>query len=201
MSIREPGPRGCLVVEVDNGHIDTEFVPLSRVCWETLEVNLEGGFSLDALETAVTAQLDKAREPLDNDKTLIVRIRLNGTGEEFGQLAANPEKRDEVLERFREQALDAGPVPTWIENLAFCPRPDPETIESRRQRPDFLGEIFRLSAELADTDSGLNEILAPALNELYNCSPGRTALTPLSPEEMKQILTEAENMCAGLLKQ
>jgi hypothetical protein len=47
----------------------------------------------------------------------------------------------------------------------------------------------------------LNEILAPALNELYNCSPGRKALTPLSPEEMKQILTEAENMCAGLLKQ
>ena len=202
MHIREAGPKGCFAVTVDAGRVIPEFVPLSPVCWELLEVSLEPDAPLDALEDVTIGQLEKAKERLaPSCETLIVRLRLNGSGAELEKLAADLAGQAELLERLRETALAGGGLPVWIEALSIEAQATPEARDAQRRRQDFLGEVFRVSAELADDEDALRQLLEPALNELYDSRNARKDLKIPRGEEWRELLDAAENLCARQLNE
>lgn len=144
--VNEPGERGCLLVEVEDGRMRRRFVPVDRVRWHRLEVALTGLASLDALVAAVAEQVDaRCAEELDGHA---VRVTLSGRGPLHRELS-RPEALGQLEADLREQLSRRRP-PVLLESLRDASRPelDLETVRlSGGFSATLLGEAEALAAD------------------------------------------------------
>lgn len=144
----ERGAKGAFVVEVDGGLLARpEFVPLDRVRFLALELDVSGVPDLAGLAQALAEQ---ARALLDaaQDRSLVVQARITGSGAVADDLRA-PGALAGVLDELRASVppADGGPF-LWWDHLADTTRPSRDR-DALRQRGDLRGAVLAFAEELA----------------------------------------------------
>ena len=147
--VNEPGERGCVLVEVEEGRTRRRFVPVDRVRWHRLEVSLTGLGALEALVGAVTEQVDAScAEELEGHA---VRLTLTGRGPLHRELS-QPEALGQLEAELREQLSRRHP-PVLLESLRDASRPEVD-METVRLSGGFTGTLLAEAEALAgDTEA------------------------------------------------
>ena len=188
LHVREPGPRGCLVVQVDSqGAVDARFEPTDAVRW------FSKGLRIDDLETEVDLieSLERTCDEIRHEaqgRPAIARITIAGRGP-LHPLLMKMQVVEDLTERLRETGVESE-APLWIEQIKVQTS-TPIDLESRRKSADFVGEVLRLIEDSRLNPAGLKEMLS----ELYHDRRGRRFLQVPSEEELIEILAEVESMC------
>jgi exonuclease SbcD len=157
--IRESGPKGCLLVTVDDHRTITgvEFKPLDVLRWGTIRVDATGVVDRDE----VLQRFEDASPsfiPGGDDHPLIARVELSGRCLAHDKLAANlPLLASEI----RAKAMGLGGGRLWVEKVKLSTRP--LDAGPYRTEDDSIGVLL---ATLADLDRDPTALVALAGSEL-----------------------------------
>ena len=146
--VHEPGERGCVLVEVEDGRTRRRFVPVDRVRWHRWELPLTGLGTLETLVGAVEERVDaECSAALEGHA---VRLTLTGQGPLHRELSA-PESLRQLEAELREQ-LAARPTPVLLESLRDASRSELD-LETVRRAGGFSGTLLsEAEAVMADAD-------------------------------------------------
>jgi DNA repair protein SbcD/Mre11 len=154
--IRESGPKGCLLVEVDDRQrVTHEFVALDVFRWETLEIPCAGATSVPDVLDRFEEQLRLLVE-LHASLPLGVRVRLTGPCEVHQELGAR--SLDHAAE-IRAIATRVSRDRVWIEKIQFATTYPPRTIE-RAELEGPIEELLAVWRELRESDERLGLVAA-----------------------------------------
>ncbi|WP_150266712.1 metallophosphoesterase family protein [Paenibacillus tepidiphilus] len=201
-SVKETGPKGCYIVDVDAGGVPVlQFHELDAVRWEIRELSIE---SLEG-EAQWTAAVEQAVEALRLElpgMMSVVRFRITGRGPVHRSLAQKGAAEDLLAELRRREALRAergeyaGLV--WIESFAI-ESGLPVDRERLLAEDSFLGEMLRHSGSLQESPEALEELVAGALKPLLEQQELRRLLSTAGSEEKLDWLRSAVELSITLL--
>jgi DNA repair exonuclease SbcCD nuclease subunit len=186
--IREAGPRGCLVVTVDDhDRPHADFRPLDVLRWDTALVDLSGcDNAQDALRT-ISEHLEQCLESID-EQILALRVVLTGATELHPHLVARP---DEMLNEIRAVALSLASDRIYIEKLKLRTTP-PEEAEAGPPDNDprqLVGEVVEALKASEDGEARLRELLDPLRTKLpAELSAREHDLDLADPETLRELL-------------
>ena len=189
--VNEPGPRGCVLVEVDGGRSTTRFVPLEPVRWHRLGVDLSGCATVDALVARVEDAVDEAcPEGFDAHA---LRLVLEGRGPLHRELS-RPEGLAGLEEDLRG-SLGARHPPVVLESIEDRGRPELD-VEALRALGGLPAQVLEVAAQAAKSGAAF-EALWDA-EELPKLEGALKRAQVRSPREDAQALLEAA--CARALE-
>ena len=177
--IRETGPRGAVLVTVESGEVRVERLIVDVLRWHRLEVDVSEASSMKDALRLIGGAFEAALEALDDDRPLVVRVRLHGRTAAHGELfGLEQQLREEVL----ALAVAFGGERVCVEKVLVRTEAelDAETLERRSDAIADLQLMFERATKdeaflksLADDLSGL---LAKAPRSLLDESPGLAAV-------------------------
>lgn len=168
-SVRETGPRGVEVIEVEDGCITgLTFLPLDGVRWEVASVDLAGAADWADVQRAALAAAEPLRAAA-GDRTLVLRLKLVGTTPLHGVLQLDRERLRAELESATHQLEDV-----WIEKVHLAT----EAPASDASVEAGLIEALREELE-ALSDPSQAEVWAALLHPLAKKVPGDDPLEVL----------------------
>lgn len=164
--VRETGPKGCLLVTVDDaGKPTIEFEPLDVLRWERCVVDAgqcESGYDVVDRTSESLGRLLAASE----GRLLAVRVEVIGACPTHEKLAAEPQR---WITEVRSLARDVGQGGVWIEKVRFQTSPQrPSDGAAIEDGP--LGELFQCIAELRE-DPAAAAKLTDELADLWRKLP------------------------------
>ncbi len=177
----ERGPKGAVIVEVDDNVATTRFVALDSVRFDHVEVDIDG-LSLDGLETALVDASAQART-VAGDRPVIRRGLITGRGELHDEMAG-AERREELLYRLRDLARHSEPF-LWWDDLTWRTGPEIDVTE-RAGGDDFVGDLLRQAST-----SGPRAAWVPGLGVEYRTWLGDRVPTADDPELFDEAVTTA----------
>ena len=186
--VRETGPKGCYLVEVDHlGCPQAEFVPVDIVRWSQESLSIEGLGDLDELLGRVDERIHILRQESDG-RGIIVRWQLQGRGVLHRELM-RPGRLEDLLLTLREKwGVDSQFV--WSE--AILDRTGRELdIDSLSQEENLLGDFLRL-AEIGD-EARLQEI-REVIEPLFDDPRVYRYLGSSSDEELREWAVAARHL-------
>jgi exonuclease SbcD len=165
-NIRETGPKGCMLVDVDeSGSIHTDFRPLDVIRWSKCHVDAtvsKTGYDV----------VDRAYEQLEQvlgqseGLPLVVRVEVTGMSPAHEGLMSDPERwRNEI----RSAAIDLSGGRVWIEKVKILTSVASGRKTSNRSEGP-LGELSLLIDEIR-SDSTRMEGYAGILEDLWKKLP------------------------------
>jgi len=192
--VRECGPRGCYLVDVDDhGGVKLTFEPLDVVRWQVLWLALDEETASSDLEALAQDAIERAVAEAEG-RTLAVRIRMEGHGRAWNRAAGDlPGMRS----RIRMLAQDAA-VPVHIEKLELT-----ATAPKRREEQDAgpMAELRSLIGEFKDDESLMTELqaeFADLKSKLQASVPlGRECVDPQDPSVLREALASIEPLLEG----
>ncbi len=193
----ETGPRGCLLVRVDEAGrmAPPEFVAVDAVRWSRRTLSIEGLPDIPALEQALGALLDEEARGSDG-RPVVVRIELNGRGPLHGELLRSGTAAA-LLESVQRAGADLDPF-VWPERVEVRTRPEVD-LDRRRSGDDFVGECLRLIQEYRGAGAGGREPLRACLDELFGHPRASRFLADLTDDDLLELLDEVETLCVDRL--
>ena len=142
--IRETGPKGCVLVTVDDkGHPEPEFRPLDVIRWVIADVDAGGAESAYDVVDRVGRQLEKL---VDHNEGLpiVTRVMIKGETPAHSELLTNVEH---WCNEIRSAAIDSGGR-VWVEKVKF--NTTLPAVEPDLQKGDgAIGELVSLFDELS----------------------------------------------------
>lgn len=188
LNIRERGPRGCFVVQVDGqGAVNSRFAPTDAVRWFSQNIQINDLETEADLMEALERTCEEIRHEAQG-RPAIVRITTVGRGA-LHPVLRRPQVAADLTEHLREAGLQSVP-PLWIEEIQVQTT-TPIDLDFRRNSADFLGEVLRLVESSRRNPAKLKEMIS----ELYDDRRVRKFLEIPAEEELVEILTEVESMC------
>ncbi|HMW86296.1 MAG TPA: DNA repair exonuclease [Nitrospira sp.] len=188
---KETGPKGCELVTVEAGRIESEFVALDVVRWNQLIVSLDGVQRLEALGEAFRHAL----EPVligAMDRLHAVRVTLTGSTELHRLEASQP---GTLAAAMYGAAQDIGEAEVWIEQVRLDLTTPLDRVQTA-QRQDAVGELVRLVDSVAGDESELQRWAQVELGDLLGSLPQEVAAGDVPKlddrVELTQLLMEAE---------
>jgi exonuclease SbcD len=180
---REPGPRGCLQVDVDrNGKAHMEFIETNKVRWAHLEMSIR---NLTRIDSLISAMQEQGREVAASfDGPTVVRCTLRGNGPLHRDL-----QRDGMPEELREQLQSV--ISTESVRISTGPELD---FESLSHTETLVSDFLKL-ADNALNDPELRQKLTDSLVPLFR----RKELTPPDDERLREWIERATSMGVDLL--
>ena len=188
---KETGPKGCELVAVEAGRVESEFVALDVVRWNQLIVSLDGVHRLEALGEAFR----HAMEPVltgARDRLHAVRVTLTGATELHRVEATQP---GTLASAMYGAAQDIGEAEVWIEQV----RLDLSTPLDRArtaQRQDAVGELVRLVDSIVGDESDLLRWAQAELGDLLGSLPQEVVAGDVpkldDPVELTRLMMDAE---------
>lgn len=188
---KETGAKGCELVTVEAGCVESEFLALDVVRWNQLTVSLDGMHRLDALGEAFR----HAMEPVltgARDRLHAVRVTLTGATELHRVEATQP---GTLAAAMYGAAQDIGEAEVWIEQV----RLDLSTPLDRArtaQRQDAVGELVRLVDSIVGDESDLLRWAQAELGDLLGSLPQEVAAGDVpkldDPVELTRLMMDAE---------
>lgn len=154
---REAGPKGCLLVTVDEraGDVRTvEFRDTDLVRWFCETIPLQPDDDEDALLDATRSHLRELVSAADG-RLAAVRLEFTGRCAVHDQLAKDA-SRQQVVTNVRGLASDFGDA-VWIEKIKFHTQ-SPLDLDALRERQDLVGQLLRDISSLATTPQPLLEL-------------------------------------------
>lgn len=188
---RETGPKGAVVVRVEDGVATTpEHHALDVVRWAVCEVDVsEARTGSDVLERARLALEQEAGRI--GDRLLAVRLRLVGQGPAEALLRGDRERWRSELRLLAEDL----PAPTWIEKIGFDVRPESEPA-ALADRDDPIARLARALSEGASREAAIDAVaqaLAPLESKLpAELRQGEEGLRLADREALGALLESAE---------
>jgi len=153
--IAETGERGCVLVDVKDGHASPRFCPLESVRWSRLEVDIAPLPTIDSLADAICQEIADAA--CAGPDAHAVEVRLIGAGalhQELERLGA----LSELLEHLSPVALQRCP-PVLFDSIDDTTRPEVDLRAATA--PGTLGEaISSVGRAAASNAAALNQLCA-----------------------------------------
>ena len=143
--IREPGPGGCIRVDVDNrGNVSVERVILDVFRWKTVEVDITGldTFYQTMDRTGIALEETFSRE--SEGRPMGVRVVLAGAGAAHGEILRSQETFRASVRRF---AADISRQKIWVEKIIMNTSPVMDFDELKKSRTP-QGDLARFIEEL-----------------------------------------------------
>ena len=198
--IRETGAKGCLLVSVEDGHIeDVEFRQTDTVRWHRAEIELERSDGCPELYARLRDALAECHAASDG-RFSAIRLEFSGACAAHSELVAS-DRRSEVVAEIRNLAGEwDGEI--WIEKIRFNTSP-PLDIEQLREGSDLLGELLRDVSALSDKPESLAELVESSLTELADKASLELKSAGMSltgPDQMSQWLQQAEGILLSRLE-
>lgn len=189
--VREPGPRGCTFLELDNLRIrSVEHRDLDVLRWAEVTLAADAAADTDDLLGDLRLRLQQIVFEAGG-RPVLARVLVDGATHLHTRLAAHP---DPFVAQARAIAADLGDL--WIEQVRFRTRP-PAATEA--------GELLALHQALRDELRALAEHperlsdYAPALAPLAALTAPYLGLRPDDPERLAARLPDVEALLLGLL--
>jgi len=141
--IKETGPKGCVLVEEDNGVLSHEFIRLDSVQWMTVTADISAAETMGQV-TDIFAQALEAQLAGTDGRLCCIRAILRGRTPVHGHLVIHPE---ELTANIRAVAADVSRQRGWVEKV----RVETQSIvdlEDLAQSDTPQGELLRYLQEL-----------------------------------------------------
>ncbi|MRN52767.1 metallophosphoesterase family protein [Paenibacillus monticola] len=201
-SIKETGPKGCYVVDVDEeGGTTLHFHELDSVRWWVKEISIEGLSNEAEWIEAVERAVEEIRE-MHPQAMSVVRFRLTGRGNVHRLLAEKGAAEDLLAELQRRETMLAerqeynGLV--WTEGFAV----ESGLAIDREQlllEDSFLGEMLRIAMRSENNPSELDDLINTALQPLMENQELRKLLSSVGADEKLDWLRQAAELGVTLL--
>jgi exonuclease SbcD len=195
--IREIGPKGCVVVTVEEETVtEIEKISLDVLRWTQTEIDLTDiEEQRDVLEKV--REIIEQERALAEDRPLAMRIKLKGATKLSNQLAAFPEKLEQQIKALgAETAGDE----LWIERVENITtgKHDLETaLADDNALGNFLKAIISTPDE-ADQINGLEDKIAELRQKVPPEAFGTDTILDLNDNQIiKRITKEAKKMLIG----
>jgi DNA repair exonuclease SbcCD nuclease subunit len=192
--IREEGPKGCVLVTVDDRqrpHV--EMHPIDVFRWKKCVVDASGIAHGDDLLDHVRQRLEHAADEADG-RPLAVRIEVAGASPVHQQVAAEPGRFENEV---RGLAHDVNASPVWIEKVKLrttLPTDFDQALVNDGPVAELIQYIGQLHAEPQQL-AGLAAELAPLLERLPpELTEGPDAIRLDRPEVLCEALEQVQQM-------
>ncbi len=188
--IRETGPKGCLLVTVEEDQqLRTEFVPLDVMRWERAVIPVDQVRSPDEVLDLVESKLNALHAAAEG-RLLAVRVELQGSTPAHRVLQA---KRHHWTNEIRSLALEAGQGEIWVEKIRLETSLPASQRETEGVSRSALNEIKALFAEASSDLSVLENWNFDGEDLVKKLPTELRALIPLDDHDwLRSRLTEAE---------
>lgn len=190
--IRETGPKGCLIVDVDHrNQCTTQFHPLDVVRWETCALQLDGLNHLDGVTDAFQAWLQKAISDA-GDRLLVVRVEFQGTTE-IDQLLRR--KLKQVRASLQAVAVSHGQDRVWLEDCKIRTNAPARTAHTI----DLDGPLESLKAVIQElrSDPKVSDVVQHELRSLLRKLPAELNELDALPTDRSQWTDELVESAAA----
>lgn len=183
--IRETGPKGCVLVETQDGRVvRVEHRELDAMRWAVAVVDAGRAARGDDVIDAATKVLKKSIKE-NNDMPLAVRVEIMGATKAHRELIANPERWKSEL---RAVATDISGGTMWLEKIRFATREAAGTTLG--EKSEALVELMNAIDGLS-TNADLVRAAVEALGDLHEKLPhelksGDEAIRLDDPETVKR---------------
>lgn len=159
-SVRETGPKGCVVLDVDDTDrrlraVEWIEVDVARWAWVRVPMGADDGVD------AVSERAARAMEPVIREaggRTLAARVELVGSTRAHDRITANPEG---VASQLRADLGGLG-APLWVEKVRVSTRPEGRAGGGS----GALGEALRGLERLGSDPGAVRQLLAEDEREL-----------------------------------
>ncbi|MCP4667316.1 MAG: DNA repair exonuclease [Deltaproteobacteria bacterium] len=192
--VRETGPKGCVLVSVDNsGRPELEFKPLDVIRWVIIHVDASGDGSgydvVDRFNQRLEAFLDE-----NEGLPLVTRVVIEGDTQAHSELISDTERWTNEI---RSAAVDIGGGQVWVEKVKFQTK-SPLSDKSLKSPDGAIGELVHLFDELHAEPDRLHD-LADALADLEKSVPrelkeGAEGMKFDDPEWLSALLDQVRPM-------
>jgi DNA repair exonuclease SbcCD nuclease subunit len=192
--IREPGPKGCTLVSVeDDRSVTVEHRDLHVLEWALCHVDAQGAGSPEEIVERTRGLIEQESAKCDA-RLLAVRLCIMGPCKAHDELSAKPGK---WINEIRSSITDASAGTVWLEKVEFRTRTQ-VVLEEALKRTDALGDLLRFIDGLDATD----EVLTPLRDEMHafraklpaEIFQGPDAIDLLTPEKVRETLEEAKHL-------
>ena len=188
---KETGAKGCELVTVEAGRIESEFLALDVVRWSQVAVSLDGIHRLDGLGEAFRRALEPALAG-SRDRLHAVRVTLTGSTELHRVEANQP---GTLAAAMYGAAQDIGEAEIWIEQVRLelaAPLDRARTAE----RQDAVGELVRLVDSIVGDEAELLRLVQDEVGNLLGSIPQEVAAGDVPRlddlTELKTLVMDAE---------
>ena len=194
---KEAGPKGAMVIDVDDGairRVDFRAVDAVRWCLAAIDVT-DAESAFDVVEL-VRARLEGELTAAEG-RPLAARVVLEGRTPAHGALV---DDKEGFINRLRVEANDLGPL--WLEQVRLRTEPTVD-VAGLSLRDDAVGQIARALQELQHDDEGLVPLMAE-LDDVHKKLPaelrtGPDGLRLDDPATVRRLLKEAEDLVLARL--
>ena len=136
---RETGPKGCTLVTVDNGDVETvEHRDLDVLRWSRCNVDITDIASVDEIHAQVREALQQVLDEADG-RPVAARLVLQGSSPVHSTLHL---ERNHWIQEYRALAASLGGAGMWLEKVALETRPA-VAMDELLERDDALGGLLR----------------------------------------------------------
>jgi len=163
---RETGPKGCELVTVEDGKLDSRFVALDVVRWHQIQADLKSVSRLDELPQLLS-QTFRAAVAGSGDALHAVRVLLTG---ETALHALEADQPGTLAAAVQAAAQDVSEAEVWVEQVRLDLR-SPINRDQLAQDPGALGELVRWVDELSTDDAALKQFGRDALADVLDRIP------------------------------
>ncbi|KRE69804.1 metallophosphoesterase family protein [Paenibacillus sp. Soil750] len=195
-SIRETGPRGCYLVNIDeSGRAELIFHALDTVRWFQETLSVSSIPSEQILKDRLGDLLDRLRQDA-NGRDGIVRIVLEGRSEIHERLRKG-RALQELMDELREEEVERSSF-VWIESIEDRTASEID-LGVVLEEKSFLGDLLRYAAALQIDESALESFADEALAALQGMPQSAGNPAAATPEQLRDWLRSAEVLVADLL--
>mgnify|MGYP001825410525 CR=1 FL=1 len=187
----EEGPRGCFVVDLDDGGAIEEFVETASVRWRRLEIDITGVQGIDELRVELENSCAEIRESSEGKPT-IIRLGLIGRSPAHASLN-RPGVLIDLEADLRQEQLELDPW-IWVDRIRDHTRPALD-LDRILAEEGLLGDLARLARQILE-DPGEKERLVEEVLE-----PVQSALAFRHELEIgsEEVVSRALDLCLDLL--
>ncbi len=198
-SVRECGAKGCVLVELDEGHpAKLTFHSLDVCRWHICELDITSVSNLDDVMQQFCERLETIHES-DGPRTSIVRLVLSGNTSLHSRLHARYEHWQGVM---RQQCIDTDADGIWMERLRL------KTTTVKQHEPsDIGGPILELLAtidQMKNDESAIaaiNASLAPLASKMpAEIVESRNSDQWADNDQLRQWMEESEPILLEMLQ-
>lgn len=195
--IRESGPKGCVVVTVEDQTVkEIEKIPLDVMRWHHTQIDLtdieEHRDVLEKIREAIELKCSLAE-----DRPLAMRIKLKGATTLSDQLAAFPEKLEQQIKAIGAETVGDQ---VWIERVEDITtgKYDLQTALLHDNAQGLLLKSIVLAPDDVDQIAGLKDKIAELRQKVPPQAFGPDSILDLSDEQtIKRVILEAKKMLIG----
>jgi exonuclease SbcD len=189
--VRETGPKGAVVLEVDRGRVlGVEHRALDVVRFERLSLDVSESGTLDDVADLVQKQMAEASRGAEQ-RLLALRVELTGQGGVHTALARSPER---IAALVRAAAIEVD-SPIWVERVVVrtAARTDLRALAASGPVGGLIREIEDLRADPGALQAFARDV--PGLAELER----KLAAALDDPTPLAELLSEAEALLLSRL--